>query len=129
MTLNRIGFFAEMRHAESGDGLLAEAVDGLDEQLVETVASYLESGATLVATGTMVDDVLDPARTRVARLEIATDGEWVWPRDAAYYVRRYRVALPREFVDLAVARGGEAPTLDDEVLMRITKEYRAAATT
>ena len=28
-----------------------------------------------------------------------TDGEWLWPGDLSYYVRKYALKLPEEFVE------------------------------
>jgi hypothetical protein len=38
-----------------------------------------------------------------------TDGTWVWPEGLVHYVERHRVRLPREFSDIARARGGMVP--------------------
>ena len=52
-----------------------------------------------------------------------TDGEWVWPRDLAYYVRAYRVALPREFIANVRERHGRPPPLSRDELVRLAEEY------
>lgn len=123
MSVRRVGFFRELRHARQEDPALRELIGQLPVGDVKEVARYLDAAQTLVATGSMVDDALDPARRAVARLEIATDGEWVWPRDAAYYVREYRVGLPEAFLGVVSARGGVPPVVDRSALLRIEDEY------
>jgi len=98
MTLAQVGFFRELRHGHPNGPSLEEAVGKLHASDVGGILRYLENAPTLAATGSVVDDALSPERTAVARLEIATDGEWVWPRDLAYYVRQYDVGLPSSIV-------------------------------
>ncbi|MCF2435152.1 hypothetical protein LV779_13180 [Streptomyces thinghirensis] len=44
-------------------------------------------------------DVLDPdGPTLVGNGSLFTDGIWLWREDLSYYVARYHLALPREFV-------------------------------
>ncbi|HEX6538139.1 MAG TPA: hypothetical protein VF155_03045 [Candidatus Dormibacteraeota bacterium] len=121
--LKEIGFFRELRHGDADGPSLAAARDGLNEPDVEALANYLGSAATLAATGSMVDDALDPAQRFVARLETATDGEWVWPRDLAYYVRTYHVALPDDFIARVRERKGTPPALSRDELIRVEEEY------
>lgn len=123
MSMKRVGFFRELRHAKRDDPAMRELLGQLPVGEVDEVARYLEAGQTLATTGSMVDDALDPARRWVANLEIATDGEWVWPRDAAYYVREYRVGLPEAFLRVVNARGGLPLVLDDSALIRVADEY------
>lgn len=123
VTIERVGFFRELRHGEADGPSLSAIRDRLDAADVEMVAGYLDSAPTLAATGSLVDDVLDPGKKGVARLEIATDGAWVWPRDLGYYVRTYRVALPPEFVATIRARQGAPPAMSDADLARAEAEY------
>ena len=58
----------------------------------------------------------------VARLETATDGRWVWPRDLAYYVDTYHIVLPSEFVEHMRRGSWNPPSLSREDLMRIEDE-------
>lgn len=123
MTIKRVGFFRELRHGGCDDPALRELLGQLAVDHVDEAVRYLVAGQTLVATGSMVDDVLDPTKRAVARLEMATDGEWVWPRDAAYYVREYRVGLPEAFLRVVAARRGIPPVLDRDALLRVEIEY------
>ena len=123
MTLKSVGFYRELRHGDPDGPSLAAARDGLTGCDVETLAGYLNGAETLAATGSLTDDAPDPVRTGVARLEIATDREWVWPRDLAYYVRAYRVALPPEFIATVRERDGRPPRLSRDELARLAEEY------
>lgn len=44
-------------------------------------------------------DVLDPdGPTLVGNGSLHTDGTWLWREGLSYYVAKYHLALPREFV-------------------------------
>jgi len=45
------------------------------------------------------------SRERPSPSLLYTDGEWIWPGVAAYYVARYHVRLPEEFIAHAEAAG------------------------
>ena len=91
-----------------------------DEQ---RVISYLQEGATLATTGSLVDDALDASQKGVARLEIATDGEWAWPRDLAYYIGRYHVEIPQAFVEHMRSRGWRPPQFGQAELEKLETEF------
>jgi hypothetical protein len=123
MGLIRVGFFRELRHGRPDGPSIddcAERSGGRDE---DAIVRYLNAGATLAATGSMVDDCLDNTRKGVAPLEIATDGRWVWPRDLAYYVGEYHVRLPQEFVEHMRAHDWTARAFTSEELEGLETEY------
>lgn len=122
MTIRNLGFFRELRHGNPSGPSLKESIGALPPCDLDQMVHYLQEAPTLAATGSRVGDVLNPDRKSVSRLEIATDGFWVWPRDLAYYVREYRVALPDEFIRTVESLGGEPPELDDETLERLEGE-------
>ena len=120
--IKRIGFFRELRHGDPGGPSLRDARDGLIDSDVDMLVNYLATAPTLAATGSTGDDALHPERRAVARLEIATDGQWVWPRDLAYNVRTYHVALPNDFIAAVRGRRGSPPFLSQPELLRIEEE-------
>jgi hypothetical protein len=71
----------------------------------------------------MAHDCLDDAKPAVARREIATDGQWVWPRDLAYYVETYGVALPDDFIQNMRQRRWQPPTLSSEELAVVKRQH------
>lgn len=106
--LRRVGFFRETPHGEPTDPSLAASradVPAEDELLL---AAYLETGEMYIATPGPVLDVLDGV-TRVGPPHYLTDGRYVWPGDAAHYLRTYHVRLPSEFVAHARENGWRVP--------------------
>lgn len=91
--------------------------------LREAIAVYLEGGfAVAQALGRGVDHFGSGEPTS---LDTLTDGEWVWPGYAAFYVRKYGIAPPQEFVNHVVARGGRCPTLTETEARRVLSEFKA----
>lgn len=122
MTIKRLGFFRELRHGDPRGPSIAAARDGLPDSDVSMVVNYLATATTLVSIGSMVDDAFRPERKAVSTLEIATDGQWAWPRDLAYNVQQYRVALPSDFIAAVRERRGSPPFLSGPDMQRIEDE-------
>ncbi|HEY1370396.1 MAG TPA: hypothetical protein VGF23_24920 [Gaiellaceae bacterium] len=123
MTLERAGFFRELRHGNPDGPSLAEGRDALPPDERDRIAGYLRDGEVLATTGQRVGDALDPERTDVAELAILTDGDWVWPADLAYYVATYGVELPAAFVDAMRARSWQLPALSEDELVAVEAEF------
>jgi hypothetical protein len=122
MGLIRVGFFRELRHGKPDGPSLRDSI-GSGEPDEAAIVQYLYTGATLAATGSMVDDYLNSDRKAIAPLEIATDGRWVWPRDLAYYVAEHHVRLPSAFVEHMRERGWKAPEFTLADMEKIETEY------
>jgi hypothetical protein len=126
MIVGRAGFFRELPHGLPDGDSLRQAVQesaGADE---EKLLSYLRGNTVLAATAALVDDVLDPERRAVAPLELVTDGAWVWPRDLAYYLERYHVALPLQFVLQIELHNWAQPRLSPNDLVQIEAAFLSA---
>lgn len=102
---------------------LADCVRSVPTSDEDKIVSYLRLSPTFAASGPMVDDVLDPSKKSIAPLETATDGEWMWPRDLAYYVERYHVELPEDFVNFMRENDWRAPELSKEDLAKLASEF------
>jgi hypothetical protein len=109
--LIRVGFFREMRHGEPDDPSLAALRSPTPGPHQVDLARYLDAGHVLFATPGFATDVLD-GTTRIGPPHYLTDGQYVWPGDAAHYVRTYNVRLPDEFVAHVVASGAPPATVD-----------------
>lgn len=126
MGLQLAGFFRELPHGRAdGPSLQERRHDGAQPD-EEKIAHYLESAAALSISGSMSDDYFDPSKKAVARLETATDGVWLWPRDLAYYVRNYHVDLAPDFAAHMRQRGWQPPAFTQDELIRIYKDFQAS---
>jgi hypothetical protein len=120
---SRVGFFRELRHGNADGPSIRDSQRNSAQPDETRIVQYLNAGATLAATGSVVDDALDVTKKAVAPLEIVTDGIWVWPRDLAYYVEHYHIVLPSAFVEYMRTRSWNPPSLSREDLIRIEGEF------
>ena len=77
------------------------------------VVKYLSSAPPFVACPGVEGDVLDPSVRTAGPLHILTDGEWEWPALLAYYVRKYNIELPQDFLDHIRARNYVPPSFEE----------------
>ncbi|MEU8179562.1 hypothetical protein AB0B85_30770 [Micromonospora sp. NPDC049044] len=118
-----VGYFTELPHGDSSGRSLRDARGELPQHLVAPAVRYLTGGAPLAAAACYAYDELDPARPEIAPLAILTDGDWSWPSDLPYYVQRYRVGLPADFLHHAQALGWNPPRLGIEQLERLSEQW------
>jgi len=95
--LRKVGFFFELPSEQRIEALRSihqEAAQADEEKIV----GYLESGTVYGAMPGVEQDVLSHPPQAIGPTHIQTDGTWAWPVTLIYYVRRYHIALPEEFV-------------------------------
>src|SRR5665213_1855548 len=63
------------------------------------VARYLETAPAYSGVGKTVGDVLDPNAKVVLFPGTRTDGAYLWPSELPYYVRKYHLKLPPDFLE------------------------------
>ena len=78
---------------------LADAVAASPQDHEEEIAAYLERAPNYSAMGKVVFDALGPTGGKILFPATNTDGLYMWPAELAYYVRKYHVRLPQQFVD------------------------------
>lgn len=99
MKLKRIGFFRELDHGDPTGPILTELVNDKFQPDEQIVLDYLRNGLLLIGCPGMVGDVLDKSAGPIGSPDIMTDGTWAWPGDLPFYVERYHLTLPAEFID------------------------------
>lgn len=114
-SLKKVGWFGDLPHGIPGSQTAAEATNHLPTALVGEVARYLDAGSVVAVAGIDVHDCLSSNRELIsADLRTLSDGEYVWPSDLSFYVRRYRVGLPDDFIR-RVFDGPPAMLSDDDI--------------
>jgi hypothetical protein len=88
-------------------------------QLVE----YLQAAPTFVAAFGVEPDIFDPGKV-AGSSSYATDGTYLWPRVLSYYVDRYDVDLPVEFLAHGEAIGWRIPTHIDSTTLKMPEPAR-----
>ncbi len=71
---------------------------GLETQEKKRILSYLRSGTVVSAAPGIMKDVLNGEPTGREML-VYSDGQYAWKSDVIYYVEKYNMRLPEEFID------------------------------
>jgi hypothetical protein len=114
--LKRFGFFdsvaLEQRKAQLSQ-LIGEGEHGQKAKIL----SYLRSGEELLLVAGIVRDPIDPKRPIIGSPHILTDGTWAWSADVAYYVEKYNLRIPEEFVEAMKSNSWRVPKVADLQLL------------
>jgi hypothetical protein len=62
------------------------------------VVEYLKTGKELAVSPSLVRDIFNP-EIRLPRLSLMGDGEYKWSSRIIYYVEKYDLELPQEFIE------------------------------
>ncbi len=123
--LREAGFFREMTYGYSATiddrrkPSLLESIHRLDRTDKEKITAYLTSGNVLFMAYGVSKDVLCFGKI-IGTMAILTDGIWVWPKDLAYYVEEYDVALPDDFITHMRETGWQAAMMTSEEMARFS---------
>ncbi len=99
MNLKSIGFYREMSQGRETDPSIFDVLKKGDPALVEKICKYLSNGLTIIVSPGITSDIIDEAAGIAGTGSSCTDGIWLWPDDLVYYVRKYNIALPNDFID------------------------------
>jgi hypothetical protein len=114
MILRKVGFFCNSPRDTGIPKALVNSCGALPFTLRAPVAAYLRSG-NLLAIGGVFRDWFDPSKV-IGEKQYLSDGVWVWTGDVAYYVERYGVSVPQEFLDHMASQSWVAKPLGPEAL-------------
>lgn len=96
--MKQLGFFRELPHGDpEGPSLLEAGRRTRDDEAA--IVRYLAESPVLAISGNAVYDVIDAQHPIAGRNAVRTGGAWIWPDDVAYYVAKYHIELPAEFID------------------------------
>ena len=99
MKVKKVGAFCELPHGDKANGLSLRECISTPHEAEAKIIQYLESGVLWIARMGLTRDVLDESSEFVTSSHVLTDGTWVWYEDLAYYVEKYHVQLPNEFIE------------------------------
>jgi hypothetical protein len=108
MDKSKFFFFFKEHGLDDFPSILDAPQNMLSPGEAEMIARYLESSPIWVASPGIVHSHIDPAEI-AGTLSIRTDGHWAWQDTMAYYVRKFRVSPPAEFVSEVQQKGGTPP--------------------
>lgn len=110
--LKTAGMFREFGPVRSAEPQRSIFDSVADEELPDLtqVVTYLNSGHVLIDVMDVANDAFDSTRQVMNGSTVVTDGDWLWRKDLAYYVRRHRVAVPEAFLALIRERDYVVPS-------------------
>lgn len=127
--LKSVGFFRELRHGLPNGPSIRDAIRAEASKDDADLIRYLDAGALMIVSGVNTYDVFAEHKTCIQQLFIATDGVWMWPSDLSYYVAKYHVALPDEFVELARQRQWQPPPFAEGETGAVWERHQKAKNT
>ncbi len=75
---------------------------GAENKEKQRIVSYLRNGKVISAAPGIMKDILTGERTGREML-VYSDGQYAWKSDLIYYVEKYDMRLPSEFIDHILA--------------------------
>lgn len=116
MKLIHVGFFRELPYGESEGPELKGSLSNFLGENIDQVVAYLKSGAAFIVSPGVSRDHLSGDHEVIGPLALLTDGKFLWPSDLAFYLRRYKVAIPSDFLMNMEINGWRAPSVDISTL-------------
>lgn len=111
-----IGLFRELgAHISQTVPGIQSMVNGLPEDEVGSIARYLKSGVPVFDVMGASNDPLDKSVCIPGGPSLVSDGTWIWRNDLVYFVEKYRVKLPVDFVLHAISK--DVVLVDDEKVL------------
>jgi len=98
MKLKKVGFFAELPHGDETGPSLPDSVRDQGEKDERKLIAFLEKGILFIGCAGIGRDVIDESAGLTEPPHVLTDGVWAWPGDLAYYLKKYHVELPEDFL-------------------------------
>ncbi len=120
--LRPVGFFEELGLSAYYTGRIRDAVQSQAAPNEQMVINYLKGGHVLLDVPETTMDVVAGKERIVGGPSLVSDGTWVWRRDLAYYVSRYHLKLPPEFIEHLIRHKYLPPTLSEQELEDVGKE-------
>lgn len=112
MKLKRFGFFADMPKDEAAR-LLENLQSEQPRPNEQAVLTYLRGGRQLLAIPGLSRNLLNPEKEIIGPPHVFSDGEWVWTADAIFYVEKYHIGVPADFLYRMEHQRWQCPPVDN----------------
>ncbi|WP_051718050.1 hypothetical protein [Streptomyces megasporus] len=119
-----LGFHEEFWPAGAGtpDGSIREFLADGPGVLEEESADYLGRGHEIFASMGVTEDVLGSGENILGGGSVYTDGEWIWRGDLGFYLLRYHLRLPEDFVEKVRTATSDTLAVENGRLVELTHE-------
>ena len=99
MKLKLICCFKELPYGEDKFGSIKDHIGCGECKNKEKIIKYLDSGICVASCTGVSEDVIEPRNGVIGVPDALTDGKYQWYGDLSYYVKKYNLMLPAEFID------------------------------
>ncbi|MFJ2113242.1 MULTISPECIES: hypothetical protein [unclassified Streptomyces] len=121
MMIKRIGFYREFNPQNPDDSAPSIHDDVQSHALHDEsqTLEYMSSSVEIYSTMGADRDVISDDEWIPGAGSLVTDGTWLWPVELEYYVRRYHVELPGDFLTDVRSSNYSAPTVPHDRVAEI----------
>ena len=113
MNLKSVGYYTETNHGIYNGLSIHDIINLADPELIPQICEYLDSGIPLIVSPGCSEDVFDSTIHIPAGDNAYTDGFWIWPGDLSYYVSKYRLQIPDDFLQTMIRNNWTVPITED----------------
>lgn len=85
------------------------------------VIEYMKKSKVIAVAPAIVRDIINP-NNKIPELFLMTDGKYEWRSDVIYYVEKYDMELPEEFIEYVLSEINKNGLVSKELLQR-KKDY------
>lgn len=98
MNIPHFGFFQDFPNSLSGEQPIRALMQAQPQDEEARIVEYLNSGELFIFCPGVRFDAVFPSDLIIGTGSVKTDGTWVWPDTLPYYVSKYHVRIPPEFI-------------------------------
>jgi hypothetical protein len=122
--MNLAGFYDELNAgSDFAHGSIRQVRSDAAQPDEDLLAAYLDQGHPLVDFTETTWDVIGGKERIIGGSSLRSDNTWIWRIDLSFYVRKYHLKLPDEFVEYARSQGFTVPEKNPEMLIARAREF------
>ena len=115
MKIKTICVFKELLYGTDGDPSIKDYISNKENANKDKIINYLNGGVCVAACTAVVSDVINEKNGDIGTPDALTDGKFQWYADLSYYVEKYNLELPKEFIDNMVKNNWKIPITDKDI--------------
>lgn len=124
--MNLVGFYEELDPGSSfSQGSIHSVVSDSAQPDEDLIIAYLEQGHPLIDFTETTEDVIDGKWQVIGGSSLRSDNSWTWRIDLSYYVEKYHLRLPGDFIEHMRSLRFSVPERDRAQLIQRAQEYVA----
>ena len=113
MKLLHFGFFDDLPLEQRRDAVHRLCSETQRHPDTEKSMNYLRAGVPFMLIAGVTRDWLSEDQKVIGPPHVLTDGKWSWTADVSYYLERYGLSLPEDFVTHMKSNDWKVPKVID----------------